>query len=404
VPLNPLLAATAAPPIPEAKAWAAAYGGSLGSLIDLSQAVPGYPPHPDLLVRLGAAAGTRGAAAYGDILGDDDLRAAYAAHVSARYGGSVGAANVAITAGCNQAFFVAMIALAKAGEAVLLPSPWYFNHKMTLDMLGIEAVPLRCRAESAFVPDPDEAKRLIDRRVRAVVLVTPNNPTGAIYPPEVIRAFHQLSAERGIALVIDETYRDFLPESRPHDLIAGGDWQNVLVQLYSFSKSYCIPGHRVGAIVASPAMLAEVAKILDSLQICAPRVAQLVLPWALPALTDWRAGNSAMITDRAEAFQAAIAASGDWKLHSIGAYFAYLEHPWPGASGTDVCGVLARERGVVMLPGSYFGPGQQPFLRAAFANVDTAAMRNIPARLKFDYGEGRGGMRLGAVGGRGLGL
>jgi aspartate/methionine/tyrosine aminotransferase len=401
VPLNPLLAATAAPPIPEAKAWAAAYGGDLGSLIDLSQAVPGYPAHPDLLARLGAAAGTRHAAAYGDILGDDDLRAAYAAHVSVRYGAPVGADSVAITAGCNQAFFVAMIALAKAGEAVLLPNPWYFNHKMTLDMLGIDAVPLGCRAESAFVPDPDEARRLIDRRVRAIVLVTPNNPTGAVYPPEVIRAFRKLSAERGIALVIDETYRDFLPDHRPHDLIAGGDWQEVLVQLYSFSKSYCIPGHRVGAMVASPAMLAEVAKILDSLQICAPRVAQLVLPWALPALADWRAGNAALIAERAEAFRAAIAASRDWKLHSIGAYFAYLEHAWPGASGTDVCEALARERGVVMLPGSYFGPGQQRFLRAAFANVDTAAMTDIPARLEFDYAERRGGIRLGAFGGRG---
>ena len=401
--LNPLLGATAAPPIPEAKSWAAAYHGDLGSLIDLSQAVPGYPPHPDLLARLGAAAGTRHAAGYGEILGEDDLRTAYAAHVSTCYGGPVGAENVAITAGCNQAFFVAMIALAKAGEAVLLPSPWYFNHKMTLDMLGVDAVPLRCRAENGFVPDADEARRLIDRRVRAIVLVTPNNPTGAVYPAKVIRAFHRLSVERGIALVIDETYRDFLPDSRPHDLIAGRDWQNVLVQLYSFSKSYCIPGHRIGAMVASPAVLGEVAKILDSLQICAPRVAQLVLPWALPALTDWRAGNSAMIVERAEAFRAAIAASGDWKLHSIGAYFAYLEHPWPGASGTDVCGSLARERGVVMLPGSYFGPGQQRFLRAAFANVDTAAMTDIPARLKFDYAERRDGMRVGALGGRGLG-
>jgi aspartate/methionine/tyrosine aminotransferase len=401
--LNPLLAATAAPPIPEAKAWAAAYGGELGSLIDLSQAVPGYPLHPDLLARLGQAAGTRDAAAYGDILGDEDLRAAYAAHVSACYGGRVGAENVAITAGCNQAFFVAMVALAKAGEAVLLPSPWYFNHKMTLDMLGIETVPLRCRAEGAFVPDPDDARRLIDRRVRAIVLVTPNNPTGAVYPPEVVGAFHKLAAERGIALVIDETYRDFLPGSRPHDVITGGDWQDVLVQLYSFSKSYCIPGHRVGAMVASPAILAEVAKILDSLQICAPRVAQRVLPWALPALADWRAGNSAIIAERAEAFEAAIAASNDWKLHSIGAYFAYLEHPWPGASGTDVSEALARERGVVMLPGSYFGPRQERFLRAAFANVDAVAMTDIPARLKFDYAERRGGRRVRAAGGRGLG-
>lgn len=404
--LNTLLSATAAPPIPEAKAWAAAYGGAVGPLIDLSQAAPGYPPHPDLLARLGAAAATRHAAAYGDILGDEDFRAAYAEHVSALYGANIAAEHVAITAGCNQAFYVTMIALAKAGEAVMLPSPWYFNHKMTLDMLGVEAVPLRCRAEAGFVPDPDDAKRLLDKRVRAIVLVTPNNPTGAVYTQDTISAFHALCAERGVALVIDETYRDFLPPERlpPHGGLAAAGWPDTLIQLYSFSKSYCIPGHRTGAIVAASAFLAEVAKILDCMQICAPRVPQRALPWAIKALAGWRAGNAAEIAARAEAFDAAIAAAGDWKLHSIGAYFAFLEHPWPGRPAAEVCETLARERGLLMLPGSYFGPGQQRFLRAAFANVDADAMQDIPARLKFDYSDGRAGMRLGAASGRGLGL
>jgi aspartate/methionine/tyrosine aminotransferase len=402
---NPLLAATAAPPIPEAKACSAAYGGALGPLIDLSQAVPGYPPHPDLLARLGAAAGSRHAAQYGDILGDEDLRAAYAAHVAELYGGPVAAEHVAITAGCNQAFTVAMIALAKAGDAVLLPCPWYFNHKMTLDMLGIETVPLRCRAEGGFVPDPDDAKRLVDRRVRAVVLVTPNNPTGAVYPPETIRAFQKICAERGVALVVDETYRDFLPPgARPHEGLATAGWEETLIQLYSFSKSYCIPGHRAGAIVAGPALLAEIAKILDCLQICAPRVPQRVLPWAIPALKDWRAGNAAEITARADAFRTALAGREGWALRSIGAYFAYLEHPWPGLPAGEVAETLARERGVLMLPGAYFGPGQQRYLRAAFANVDAAAMADIPARLAFELPEQKAGMRLGAAGGRGLGL
>ena len=162
-----------------------------GPLIDLSQAVPGYPPHPALLERLAEAAAGREAAAYGDILGDAALREAYAAHVSELYGARIPAANVAITAGCNQAFFVAMIALAKAGDAVILPSPWYFNHKMTLDMLGIEAVALPCRADAGFVPSADDARRLIGARTRAIVLVTPNNPTGAVYPPATIHAFRQ---------------------------------------------------------------------------------------------------------------------------------------------------------------------------------------------------------------------
>ena len=109
------------------------------------------------------------------------------------------------------AFFVAMMLLAHRGDAVLLPTPWYFNHQMSLDMLGIEPRPLPCRADAGFVPRVEDAEALIDDKVRAIVLVTPNNPTGAVYPAHVIESFAQLCRKRGIYLVIDETYRDFLP-------------------------------------------------------------------------------------------------------------------------------------------------------------------------------------------------
>ena len=252
--LNPLLLQTAAPPIPEAKAWAEKYDGAAGPLIDFSQAVPGYPPHAEMLRRLGDAAASKAAASYGAILGDAELRAAYAEHVSAIYRAPVGPECVAVTAGCNQAFLVAILALAKAGDAVLLPTPWYFNHKMALDMLGIEAVPLPCRAEAGFVPDTKDAARLLTDRVRAIVLVTPNNPTGAVYAPATIDAFAKLCAARGAALVLDETYRDFIDSDEPpHRLFTDDAWPNTVIQLYSFSKAYCIPGHRAGAIIADPA-------------------------------------------------------------------------------------------------------------------------------------------------------
>jgi aspartate/methionine/tyrosine aminotransferase len=335
-----------------------------------------------MLARLGAAAASAEAARYGDITGDPELRASYAAHVANLYGAAVTSENVAITAGCNQAFFAAMVALAKAGDSVILPSPWYFNHKMTLDMLGIEAVPLPCRAEDGFVPDPSEARGLLGPRVRAIVLVTPSNPTGAAYPPSTIAAFQSLCAEHGIALVVDETYRDFLKQdASPHEGFAAPDWDDTLIQLYSFSKSYCIPGHRVGAMVAAPSFIMETAKVLDCLQICATRTPQLVLPWAIPELADWRAANRAEILARADAFIAALSGVPGWSIRSIGAYFAYVEHPFPHHSATQVAELLARERGVLCLPGSYFGPGQERYLRVAFANVGIGAIEELPGRL-----------------------
>ena len=384
LPVNPLVGDTGTPPIPEAQAWLRRYDGTRGPAIDLSQAAPGYPPPPELLQRLAAAAGSAEATRYGPIAGDPALRDAYAAHVSDVYGGRIEPADVAITAGCNLAFAMAAMLLAKAGDAVILPMPWYFNHEMTLRMLGVEPRALPCRAEAGFVPDPADAEALIDERVRALVLVTPNNPTGAVYPVATIEAFAELCRARGICLVLDETYRDFLPASvnRAHGVFAGEAWRDHVVGLYSFSKAYSIPGHRVGAITADAAVLAEFAKILDSLQICAARPAQAALPWAIPALSEWRGRNRIEINARAQAFRDAVEGLPGWRVDSVGAYFAYLRHPFPREPAQAVAERLAVERGVLALPGSYFGPRQDRHLRVAFANVGADALAGLAERLE----------------------
>ncbi len=133
---------------------------------------------------------------------------------------------------------------------MILPTPWYFNHKMWLDMAGVTAVPLPHRPR----PDPrgrPGGRALITPRTRAIVLVSPNNPGGAEYPAETLRAFLDLARAHGLALIVDETYRDFDSRTgRPHDLFADPDWADTLIHLYSFSKAYRLTGHRVGAIVA----------------------------------------------------------------------------------------------------------------------------------------------------------
>ena len=290
--------------------------------------------------------------------------------------------DVAITAGCNLAFAMAMTAMAAPGEAVMLPAPWYFNHQMALQMQGVGVVPLPCRAEAGFVPDPEEAARLLTPATRAIVLVTPNNPTGAIYPPEVIAAFARLCRARGLWLVLDETYRDFLPgEAPPHGLFADPDWGDYLVHLYSFSKAYCVPGHRVGAIVAGAALRTELAKVLDTMQICPPRAAQTALTWAVEALRPWREGNRAIMAGRAAAFARAMAGVNDWQVDALGGYFAYLRIPDAAPDAMAAAEHLAAERGLMGLPGPFFGPGQARHIRLAFANAEEAAIARVPERL-----------------------
>jgi aspartate/methionine/tyrosine aminotransferase len=376
----PTILATPEPPIPAARAWATRYDGRRGPPLDLTQAVPGYPPPDALLERLGAAAASRDTAGYGPIAGDPALREALAADAAGFYATRIAPEEVAITAGANLAFAMAMKVIAAPGDNVLVPTPWYFNHAMALGMAGIEARPLPCRAEDGFVPDPARAAALIDARTRVLLLVTPNNPTGAIYPRGTIAAFADLCARRDLWLVLDETYRDFLDgDAPPHDAFDRA--RERLVHLYSFSKAYCVPGHRLGAVIAPPAFQAELAKALDALQICPARPAQRVLAWAVEALRDWRAGNRQIMAERAAACRAAL---NHARIDALGAYFAYLRLPDDAPDALAAAERLAAERGLLTLPGPFFGPWQERHLRLAFANAEAARLAELSARLGFD--------------------
>ena len=378
--LNPLVQAVEAPPIAEARQWAAE---ATGTILDTAQAAPTYPPAPELRRHLAEALQGSDIHLYTQILGIPELREALAEHMSGVYGGYISSGQVAITAGCNQAFCLAVAALAGPGDDVILPVPYYFNHKMWLDMQGVRAIYLPCRANTGQVPDPEEAAALIGPRTRAIVLVTPNNPTGAVYPPEVIARFRELARARRIALVIDETYKDFLPaEHTPHELFRDPDWQENLIQLYSFSKAYSLTGHRVGSIIGSPAFLESVEKVADCVAICAPHPGQVAALFGLEHLDVWREDKRTMMAERLAALRETFADEAlRYELVSSGAYFAYLRHPFAGENAAAVARRLAREHGVICLPGPMFGPDQEDSLRVAFANLDAGRMPELAARL-----------------------
>jgi aspartate/methionine/tyrosine aminotransferase len=384
---NPLLAAVAEPPIAEAHGWIRGRQFPADKpLIDVAQAVPGYPPPAALSDHLARVVSEPRLSRYTEIVGTLALRTALAADMNAQYTGDLGAADLLISGGCNQAFCLATLALAGPGDEVLLPLPYYFNHQMWLEMVGITPVHLPFRPDRGGVPDPADAAARIGPKTRAIVLVTPNNPTGAVYPPEVIAEFHALARAHGIALVLDETYRDFLPEDgAPHDLFRDNDWRDALVHLYSFSKVFALTGYRVGAVAAGPELLAEITKAMDTVAICAPHVGQEAALYGLQHLGDWRRANTALMRERRAGLVDALRRNDlGYELVSCGAYFAYLRHPHGGRSATEVARRLAAEENMLCLPGSMFGPGQDGFLRLAFANVEASVMPDIAARLARD--------------------
>ncbi len=386
---NPLVSDLSTPPIPSVHAWARAYDGRLGPLIDLSQAVPGYPPHPALLDRLSRAAGEPGTASYGAIEGDAALRQALADHQNALYGATLTRENIHITAGCNQAFVCASLAVAEPGSRILLTNPFYFNHETTLKMFGIGVGLVDCPAERGFLPDPATLEAAIGPDVRAFAVVSPNNPTGALYPPDLLDDLRRVCERRGVWFILDETYRDFLPASAriPHDLFLRPGWEETLISLYSFSKSFCVPGYRLGAVTGSPRLIAEIAKIMDNLQICAPRVGQIAVAETLASLADWREANRGEIAARAAELRSVIGAAPGWEIGAIGAYFAFVRHPFAEETSASVSERLARNAGVVTVPGEFFGPGQEGYLRFAFANASVEVIAAIAERLAVPAGD-----------------
>ena len=384
-PLNPAMAATEPPPVMEARRWLqGVVFPPERPLINVSQAAPVDSPPLGLRQALAEAAlNDPQAHLYGPVLGMAPLRAEIAAQWSAAYGGAIADSQVAITQGCNQAFCAVMATLAGAGDEVILPTPWYFNHKMWLDMQGVRTVPLP--AGAGLVPEAEAAARLITDRTRAIVLVSPNNPGGAEYPAETLAAFHALARSRGLALILDETYRDFDSRSgRPHDLFTDPDWADDFIHLYSFSKAYRLTGHRVGAIVASEARLAEVEKFLDTVAICPSQLGQIGALWGMRNLSQWVAGERDEILARRAAMVGGFGALEGWKLLGCGAYFAYVEHPFPLASDT-LCKRLVTEAGLLMLPGTMFQPETHAEgarqIRIAFANVDATGIAELFRRL-----------------------
>ncbi|KAJ4474385.1 PLP-dependent transferase, partial [Lentinula aciculospora] len=441
--LSKTILSTISPPIPAAYKWTPKTPKYV-EVLDMSQGIPGTPPHSFLQQSFREMSSRTDAWGYCPAEGEQSLRVALANEMKGIYrrraysisesdgdeGVDITSDDIAITSGCNLAFVATIMAIADAGDEVILPVPWYFNHQMTLTLLGISPVPLPTYSDSSFLPSPAIASTLITPKTRAIAFVTPNNPTGAVYPPALIKEFANLASEKGVALILDETYRDFIVEGRaPHGLFSSSvslssnptfqsTWRSTLISLYSFSKSYRIPGHRLGAITASPELLKEIGKVLDTLQICAPRVPQLALasssslspnsrsaqtvspqmPWNFgptppstspstpgeraepgleesispPNLAEFAESKSVLSALRPDIVSTSLSLHARhrlfkstlekeaprWTVGSQGAYYAFVRHPFPNHSSEEVCRKLVEDAGVRALPGSFFFGGE----------------------------------------------
>ena len=382
--LNKFVLATQNPPVMEVREWAKQNSKSEPPLLNLSQAAPMSPPPDSLLKFLSEQALLTENHLYGDVLGDIPLREKITDLWNEEYSSSICINNVAITSGCNQAFCAAISTIASVGDTILIPVPWYFNHEMWLKIQGINIIPIPC--DINMLPDIEIATKLINKKTKAIVMVTPNNPTGVEYPSALIEKFSNLAKDNNIKLIIDETYKNF--GNKESNILYKGKWRDHLIQLYSFSKVYRLTGHRVGLMVASKSFIKQVEKFLDTTTICPNRLAQKAAYFGLLNLQEFIIKEKLKIGKLKGTFEKELSTIPNWSLLGIGGYFAYLGYN-SNLDSVSVAKKLLVDQNILTIPGDMFFPKSKNLfvkekrsIRIAFANSTNEEIIDLFKRLK----------------------
>ena len=370
------------PPISEVKEWASQRPDYAAPLIDLCQAIPDYAPPAEMINHIQQAALDPQTCRYSPDEGLSEVREAVCRRYRRRYAAKMSADQVCLTVGASAAFWLAMLTLCHAGDEVIVQLPCYFDHPMALTSLGIRPVYAPYKEKEKGLPNLDSIAKLITPRTKAILLVSPSNPTGTVIPPDLLRQLYFLAQQHRIALILDETYSDFI-EGMPHDLFTMEEWGSTLVQVMSFGKSYALTGYRAGMLAAAPEVIRQALKIQDTMTVCQPRITQLALQYGLDHLDQWVEMNRRMMTFRHNLFTEEFSLPGNrFRLAASGSFFAWVKHPFPGRSGREVAKKLAVDAGILTLPGEVFGPGLEDYLRLAFGNIKEKAIPEAIHRFR----------------------
>jgi aminotransferase len=289
---------------------------------------------------------------------------------------------IVVTPGANQAGFAALLAIAEPGDEVLLPAPWYFNHAMAVTAIGAVPVPVPTRADEGFVPSVESVTAAITPRTRALVLINPNNPTGAVYPDEIIRELTEVAVERDLWILSDQTYHELHFADSPSlspAAVAGA--RDQIITICSFSKSLGLAGWRLGFLACRGSLADEILKIQDCSVISAARAGQEGLLVALPGIREHVELVRDSLRERRDRLVEALrAAKLNRFIEPAGSLFLFLRLPGVEDS-LAFCHRLLEEQGIVAVPGSAFGPDGEGSIRLSFGSAAPDRLDETVARL-----------------------
>ena len=230
------------------------------------------PPH---IVEAGRDALARGATRYTSLRGLRELREAIADKLRAENGITADPElEIVITTGTQEAVFVILCALLDRGDEILLADPYYNSYATMLAYLQGVLVPVPTSPQDGFQIDPDEFEKRVTPRTKAIVLLTPNNPTGTVYAPERLEAIARVAERHGLYVVSDELYEKLIFTGRAFSLASLPGLEARTITINGFSKAYSMTGWRVGYLAAPRAIADRLVTLRHTLTICAPAMSQ----------------------------------------------------------------------------------------------------------------------------------
>ncbi len=319
---------------------------------------------------------------YGPDRGVPELRQLIAEKIEQDHGAKYDWQNeLLITAGGQSALHVAVMATANPGDEIIILVPYYPPYLANAQLAGAKAVFVELKSENDFIPDPAAIERAITPKTKAMVVLSPNNPTGAIYPEDVLGEIVKIAQKHNVTIIADEVYDSFVySDAQYKSLVSFPGAKDVVVQVNSFSKGYAMTGLRVGYLAASKERLLQFLKYHHTVNICANVPSQKACITALTGPQDCVKEMKAAYLKRRDV---AVAGLNDIPgVHCFmpqGAFYAFADIRELGVSSLDLVQYLVKEAGVVLTNGSGFGC--EGFIRVSYA-ADIAKIQEAMDRMK----------------------
>jgi len=289
------------------------------------------------------------------------LREAIAVHLKAQYALDYGIDEIVVTAGTQEAVMLCMLALVDAGDEVLIPAPRFTSYDSAVRMCGGVPVDVPTEQASDYAIRPAEIEKRITARTKAIVLISPNNPTGAVTPPAMVREIAAIAERRDVVVIADEIYARIIFDGSEHLSIATLPGLKArTITLNGFSKSHAMTGWRVGYLAGPKDFARRLTEPRHTLSINAATPSQ----WAaLAALTGPQEPVEAMVrayAERRKMTLAALDALGFSYGHPGGAFYVYTNVSHTGRAASEFCEALLHEARVLVFPGTLFAdPGDR---------------------------------------------